>query len=471
MSDTAGLDVAIFRCPKASLYVYGKEGSLSGTTVSHTINSSPCDSTVQIPMDETETCKRQVLAEIQEQAVVGLVEDLLRIPSLQDEETAIAEFIGRFMERNGIAVDLHEVESGRLQPVGRIRGASDHVTLALCGHMDTQPVPMEYADDPYAPYVDDGLLFGHGVGNMKAGLGAALSAAAALQRVKIPLRSTLLVMPVVGEHQGGVGTEYNIRHVAVPDMAIVNESTSLSLLTKSPSSISVLVSTIGDTRHISRLHHPPPPVNAITQMSRVIEALPTMELTHAPSPDYPELPRLNIGAIMGGQGRDYNIHRDTTTASYCTISLNVRAPVGVTADSVKRDLTAFLETMKATDPSLNYEVEVPPATYRAPWRVKKLFMPGNDLPIDAPIVQTLRRNHVYVTGTEPQVGTKKYSTDDAGRLTLAGSQALSYGPGRGARTARRESVVVETIVTCAKVLAATAVEVCRTRHPRRRRSS
>jgi acetylornithine deacetylase/succinyl-diaminopimelate desuccinylase-like protein len=298
---------------------------------------------------------------------------------------------------------------------------------------------------------------------MKAGLGASLAAAAAVRRAGIALKGNLILMPVVGEHQGGVGTDYNIRNVTVPDMTIVNESTNLGILTKSPSSISVLVSAIGETRHISRLFLPPEPVNAINKMCKVIDAVQKMKFTYVPSQDFPELPVVNIGAIMGGKGREYNIHRDTTTASYCTVSINIRGPHSMTAESVKKDLQRELETLKTKDPTLQYEIEIPPETYREPWRVKKLFMPGNNLPLNSYIVQALQKNHRFVTGSEPRVGTKKYSTDDAGRLTLAGSQALSYGPGTRSETRpTREGVVVDTIVTCAKVLAATAIEVCST---------
>jgi len=405
--------------------------------------------------------KSRVVQSVDATEVVELVKSLIRIPSLQDEETKVACFIAQFMETNGIEVEMHEVEPGRFQPVGWIRGTGEGPSLAFCGHMDTQPPPMDYADEPFVPYEKNGCLYGLGVGNMKAGLGASLAAAVALRRARAALKGNLVLMPVVGEHQGGVGTDFNIRNALIPDMTIVNESTNLGILTKSPSSISVLISTFGETRHISRLFLPPEPVNAINKMCKVIDAVQRMKFTHEPSRDFPELPVVNIGAIMGGKGREYNIHRDTTTASYCTISINIRGPHSMTAESVKNDLERELERLRKNDQALQYEIEMPPETYREPWRVKKLFMPGNNLPLNSTIVEALQKNHKLVTGSEPQVGTKKYSTDDAGRLTLAGSQALSYGPGTKSESRpTREGVVIDTIVTCAKVLAATAAEIC-----------
>ena len=89
------------------------------------------------------------------------------------------------------------------------------------------------------------------------------------------------------------------------------------------------------------------------------------------------------------------------------------------------------------------------------------------MPIDAPIVQAVARSYRAVTGREPKaIGTvlpHSYSADDTCHLWKAGIPCLLYGPGtiRGDAHEDDACVLVSEMETVTRVLAVTALDVCR----------
>ena len=91
-----------------------------------------------------------------------------------------------------------------------------------------------------------------------------------------------------------------------------------------------------------------------------------------------------------------------------------------------------------------------------------------DLPEGQEIVKIVKRSHETVTGTKPRaVGAIypfSYSAGDVTWLWKAGIPCLEYGPGGGfVSSVEGEDnfwTSISEMETCAKVLAATALEVC-----------
>jgi acetylornithine deacetylase len=87
-----------------------------------------------VPLTETQ---RRVLAAIDDDAIVRLASDLVRIPSFTTEETVCAEWLANYLAEQGLEVDLQEVEPGRKQTVARLRGSGGGRSIMLNGHIDT----------------------------------------------------------------------------------------------------------------------------------------------------------------------------------------------------------------------------------------------------------------------------------------------------------------------------------------------
>jgi acetylornithine deacetylase len=123
----------------------------------------------------------------------------------------------------------------------------------------------------------------------------------------------------------------------------------------------------------------------------------------------------------------------------CTLIVDVHFVPGQTVDGIVADIRRALDPLAARDPELRYDIETPPpAGFKGR---RRLVMDPFDMPTDAPIVQAVARSYRAVTGQAPKaIGTvlpHSYSADDDA------------------------CVLVSEMETVTRVLAVTAVDVCR----------
>jgi acetylornithine deacetylase len=217
----------------------------------------------------------------------------------------------------------------------------------------------------------------------------------------------------------------------------------------------------GVTGHIGRLEGT---VNAVQKMTAIVQALEHVKFRYTLRPDLPAFPRLNVGSILGGRGRDYVLVEPPYVPDLCTILVDVHFLPGQTVDGIVADIRRALDPVAAQDPDLRYEIEIPPpASFKGR---RRLVMDPFDMPTDAPIVQAVARSYRAVTGAEPKaIGTVlpySYSADDTCHLWKAGIPCLLYGPAtiRGNADEDDACVLVSEMERVTRVLAATAVDVC-----------
>lgn len=401
--------------------------------------------------------RRQVLGQIDDGEIVSLAMDLVRIPSFTTEETPIAEWLASYLAGQGLEVELQEVEPGRKQTIAWLRGAGGGQSIMLNGHIDIDPLASGWTRDPFDPWIEDGKLFGHGIHNMKGGLTGCIMAALALQRSGLPLRGDVAVACVAGELNSGIGTIHAIEHGARTDMAVVAEPYGAkTILTKHTGTVDIVVHTLGRAMHISRKEQGS---DAIAKMLRAIQAINAMEFTHVWDPDLPGLPRLNVGSIIGGRGREYQLRGAYTVSDFCTAYVNVRFNASMTQETILADFRRTLDALKADDPEFEYEIEFPPLPERGLGRLCKAAF---DIPIDQPIVQMVKRNLKAVSGSEPEyLGARlpqSYAGNDTTHLWAAGIPCCVYGPLGGYTDYHDVYTYLEDLFLVPRVLAATALE-------------
>jgi acetylornithine deacetylase len=405
---------------------------------------------------------RAVLGHVDRRELIDLASALIRIPSFKTEETAVALFLETFFRERGYAVDLQEIEPGRLQTIATLRGTGGGASLMLNGHTDINALTMRWKRDPWTPTLEGDRLYGHGVQNMKGGLASIIMTAEAIRRSGARLAGDLVVACVAGETQGGEGTHYLMESGLRTDAAVVAEPFGAdNIVTVHSGIVHMAIHTYGVTGHIGRLEGT---VNAVHKMTAVLDALSRVRFRHTPRPDLPAFPRLNVGSILGGRGRDYVLVEPPYVPDLCTILVDVHFVPGQTVDEIVADIRRALDPLAARDPELRYEIEIPP-----PARFKgrrRLVMDPLDVPIDAPIVQAVARSYRTVTGGEPhKIGTvlpHSYSADDTCHLWKAGIPCLLYGPAtiRGNAEEDDACVLVSEMEKVTRVLAVTALDVC-----------
>ena len=405
---------------------------------------------------------RAVLGHVDRHELIDLAGALIRIPSFKTEETPVALFLEEFFRRRGYDVDLQEIEPGRFQTIATLRGTGGGASLMLNGHTDINALTRRWRRDPWTPTLEGDRLYGHGVQNMKGGLASIIMTAEAVRRSGVRLAGDLVVACVAGETQGGEGTHHLMERGLRTDAAVVAEPFGAdNLVTVHSGIVHMAIHTYGVTGHVGRLEGT---VNAVHTMTALIGALQRVEFRHTPRPDLPAFPRLNIGSILGGRGRDYVLVEPPYVPDLCTIIVDVHFVPGMTADGIVADIRRALDPVAARDPELRYEIEIPPPAHFKGRR--RLVMEPFDIPIDAPIVQAVARSYRAVTGNEPQkIGTvlpHSYSADDTCHLWKAGIPCLLYGPAtiRGNADEDDACVLVSEMEKVTRVLAVTALDVC-----------
>jgi succinyl-diaminopimelate desuccinylase len=144
--------------------------------------------------------------------MVELAADLVRIPTVNppgDGYRECAELLADRLRGYDFETELlrpdgdADARHPRWNVLASRRGAAPRPCVHLNGHLDVVPAGEGWTVDPFGAVVRDGLLYGRGTADMKAGLAAAVIAAEALRRAGASLAGTLEVSGSVDEESGG----------------------------------------------------------------------------------------------------------------------------------------------------------------------------------------------------------------------------------------------------------------------------
>jgi len=408
------------------------------------------------------TTEQRLLDAYDRGEMIDLAKDLARIQSFTTQETPVAQYLAKYLGQRGLAIDLQEVEPGRLQCIARMPGTGGGRSLMLNGHTDIDPLTLGWRKNPWEPVVDGDRLYGHGLVNMKGGVSAMIEAALTLKRAGIRPRGDVVIAAVVGELQGGTGTVHLLERGVRTDAAIVTEPYGARNVTTIHSGRwQAAITTHGRAVHHNRREQGA--VDAIAAMVDVVRELNRMTLSGGPWAKVPGLPRLNVGSLIGGHGPEHDIAGAYYVADICTAIIDIRHGPAQSTASMTADLKAVIERALSAHQEVRYEIVAPP-----PERFKngRHQFPVFDLPLDQPIVGVVAKNIERVTGKPPDsVGVHlpgSLASDDTGHLWQAGIPCVLYGP-----TGPRElsvdpdgCVLISEMETCAKVIALSALELC-----------
>jgi len=214
--------------------------------------------------------------------VVSLAAELLAIQSTTGNETAVVDYVSRWLVARGWNVTLQEVTRGRANVWASRSGGAKGVTLST--HLDTVP--------PFVPPRLEGTrLLGRGAADAK-GIAAAMLVAA--DRLVANGEKSVEVLFVVGEEKGSDGARAANNLRTRSRFLINGEPTESKLASGAKGSLRATIRTRGREAHSA---YPQLGQSAIEPM---LELLPT--LRNLPLPSDPMLGQttVNIGTIRGG---------------------------------------------------------------------------------------------------------------------------------------------------------------------------
>lgn len=375
----------------------------------------------------------------------ALTETLVRIdsrnPTLVPDapgESGCAHVLAEVLGGWGFRLEWQDVRDGRANLIARIgtpeRGAP---VLMFNGHLDVVGVE-GMTHPPFAPSIRDGLLYGRGSCDMKAGV-AAMSVAA-WQAAQRGIRGEIIVAAVIDEEFESLGTRAMLERGTRADVAVVTEPTRLAICPAHRGFVWLEFSFTGRAAHGSRYDIG---VDAIQHAAQVLTALERYQRTVLPSRSHPLLGRASLHAseIRGGVGW-------STYPELCVLRVERRTVPGETTATVLQEVEAILHALRTEDPTLRVAVAVD--TSQGP----------SDVAVDAPLVLRLAAASRAARGIDPPVEGLSAWTD-AALLNDAGIPAVCFGPGDIALAhAATEYVPLDEIDAATAVLTAFATEWC-----------
>lgn len=372
--------------------------------------------------------------------VVELAQGICRIPSPLGGEGPLAAYVAEQLVALGFEVELQHVVQDRPNVIAIRRGNPDYKSFMYNGHLDIGDPFGEWSRDPYDPWIEDGVLFGGGVQDMKGAVASLIAGAAAAAQLDPQTSGDVMLTAVMHHDTTGVGMKFFLEQNEWPiDAGVCGEPTSLKVQLFHGGAWAWEIVTNGIARHQSRLEEG---VNAITGMMEILRRLTPEALTYEPDPRYPHLPRTVVGVISGGAFT-------STTAEMCLARGDVRFLPTMTADQMKRDVSRIIAEVCAEMPGLSGSVR----TFAKQWPF--------EIDVDALVVQSLIAAHTDVLGSPPEVTTGLPSgafITDAADMIRHGIPTVVYGPCDW-NTIPDESVPIEELVTAAKVYARLGADI------------
>ncbi len=374
---------------------------------------------------------------LSERAVLAALQELVRIPSVNPAlapgegtgEGAIAAHVCRWFQQRGVRSWLEEAAPGRPNAVAQVGSGSGPV-LALCAHLDTVSTA-GMTIPPFEPRMDGGRVYGRGSYDMKGGAAAILCAAAWL--AKKALRGTVMAALVADEEYASIGARaFVAKHRA--DACILTEASEKQLIVAHKGFVWAEIVTRGKAAHGSRWDLG---VSAIGKMGRIIAALERFdaEVLRARKHALVGPASQHCALVSGGEGL-------STYSPECRLKIERRTLPGETPEQVIGELRDVVA-------SCGEEAEITLLLERAP-------MVTSD---ESPIARITHAAIHEATGSAPAHSGVSYWMD-AALFSAAGADTVNYGPsGAGAHEAV-EWVDLNSVVTCARVLARAAEKYC-----------
>ena len=354
-------------------------------------------------------------------------------PDLAPDENAgeakIAAVIRDWFTARGIESWLEEVAPGRSNAIARI-GTGSAPTLILCAHIDTVSTS-GMTIPPFDPRVEGNKVYGRGSYDMKGGAAAILCAMAKLANEN--LNGTVIAALVADEEYASIGAQHFVAHHKA-DACVVTEPSEGRLILGHKGFVWAEITTEGRAAHGSRWDLG---VSAIARMGRIIAALDEFDRTTLRARTHPLVGAASqhCATVHGGAGL-------STYAPSCTMQLERRTLPGETTAQVLDEIRGVISAT-GEEASIKLLLDRPPLV----------------CPREARIAECVRNAATKIHGRAPEEAGVAFWMD-AALFAAAGMETVNYGAaGAGAHEAI-EWADLDSVVTCAAVLAETARNFC-----------
>lgn len=139
---------------------------------------------------------------------VEFLRRLVQIPSPLGQEEDCQLLVAEYMRQLADSVAIvHSRNGSGVNLAVKIAGAGGGASLVLNAHCDIAPAEGDWEHPPHDAIVSDGLLYGRGAQDDKAGIAVILLVAEALQKAGVRLHGDLILHSVVEDETSGNGSK------------------------------------------------------------------------------------------------------------------------------------------------------------------------------------------------------------------------------------------------------------------------
>lgn len=419
------------------------------------MQESSAFSRVDAILREQQADRRQLLARMvsidstpsNEGEIQDLIYDLLDADGFEPQALPVDPELVRQRGPKGMAY----VPVGGPNVLGTLRGTASGRSLLLNGHCDTVPFGdlSQWTYPPLSGLIKDGLLWGRGACDMKAGIVAALSAMRAVRQAGVRLDGDVSFLSTVGEESGSGGAIAFTADCRKYDAAIIGEPTSLIIAPANSGSLHAKVFLQGSGTHAGVRESG---VSAISKFAGLVQALEGFEdernarLTH---PLYAEVRNkvpVNVGVVRGG-----------TWAAMVPESVECHVRIGVMPDEslgqVQAEFDQFVRRWAGGD---RWLCKHPPVV---DWSGPQV--PGTAIEAESPLVRAMADAYRLTLGADPQIRGMTYGSDMVHFTESGKIPTVVFGPGDIANAHRvNEYVPLDQFDNATRVLAAMILRWC-----------
>ena len=378
--------------------------------------------------------------------LLASVKKLVAAPSLSGAETSACEAMQALLEEQGLAVERLPMDSASLRQHPLFScpcnpdnnrynllaihqpptGISQGTKLLFNGHLDvvqTGPAEM-WAQAPFAPYEENGWLYGRGAGDMKGGLACALAALQTLRSMGLQPASLVAINAVVDEEDTGNGTLASLGALQQArlkaryeefDTVLIPEPFGETVMAAQIGVCWLTVKITGRPSHVAYMNQGLNPIEAgihiMQTLKQVQDELNRPENRHPAFADVEQPININLGKIEGGEWH---------SSVPCTCTLGIRASFYPDRDADEA-VQWFSELIRKTAQKINpaLHIEIDNRGFKAPGCVYDL---------DSPAMQALQQAHADMHGSAPKQ-LACTATTDGRHFRLATPWAVTnYGP-------------------------------------------
>ncbi|KQL49396.1 peptidase M20 [Brevibacillus choshinensis] len=365
----------------------------------------------------------QVVSFVDEQEVVRLTQELVRIDSVYRpeqpgaNEERVALFVADYLRKMGMQVYYEEVVPGRPNVIAFYDSGRPGKTLLFEAHTDvvTEGDRDAWSYDPFGATISGGRIYGRGSCDTKGNLAAAICAVKAIQRSKQEFTGKILLCIPCDEEGMMIGIKDFIRRgwANNVDAAIICEPEENQLCITQKGAMRAILRTYGKMAHGAM---PLTGINPNTRMARAIVALEELErkemarLGQHPMLGWPSITPTILQAPVKGDPQ-INVVPDQ-----CMTTLDIRTVPGQEHEVLHREMSAILEALGREDDKFKATLEV---IEERPWTLTGM---------EEEVVQAVANSYREITKKEPVYNGVPGATDGT-FLHKAGIPILTTGAG------------------------------------------